>query len=163
MMRATFISPLPVHPVPGFIAVAMLVSSRVRHEIAVPRRVFSEPGEGGRLFEDLLQLVAALGADVDRAAGVMLAVTRRRAEREYLPYALAVCDLTPNDFDLPVEAAKGRDDREPDPVLACRHFHALPRTRCGGRQPVLAPELANLHDDEPLRFGAERKLSPPDD
>src|ERR1700741_1325864 len=93
----------------------------------------------------------------------MLAVSRRRAEGEYLPHALVLRDLTPNDVDLTFEAAKGRDDLEPDSVLAGRGLHRLPRPGGGGRQSMPAAPRADLDHDQFLRFGAERQLPSPDD
>src|SRR5262249_35792444 len=111
------ISILPEEPVPRLVAVSVTVAAGERHEISIPRRILDQPGEGGRSLEDLLEFVASRCADVDRATGVMLAVAGRRTDPQDAIDRLARGDLTPNDVDLPVEAAVGRDDLQADAVF----------------------------------------------
>src|SRR5438874_54690 len=78
----------------------------VGEEIAVTRTVDAEPRVRLGLIERLLQGIVGLRADVDGAAGVMLAVSGRRVDGEDLFERLPAGELVADDLALSIEAAK---------------------------------------------------------
>src|SRR5262249_46226352 len=76
---------------------------------------------------------------------------------QYPPDRLSGRDLTPNDVDLPVEAAMSRDDLQPYAFPRGRRFHPFPGPGGGGRQAMLSAALADFDDDQLRGLDAERQ------
>src|SRR5207248_7025590 len=127
-------SNLAMEPVPRLVAVAVPVAPGIGEEVAVARGMEAEPCVGLGLLERLLQGIVGLRADVDRAAGVMLAVSRRRADGEDLFERLPAGELVADDLALSIEAAKRRHEVQVHTGMRRRGLHPAPRARRGRRK-----------------------------
>src|SRR5205814_8675793 len=106
-------------------------------EVAVARGMEAEPCVGLGLVERLRKGIVGLRADVDRAAGVMLAVSRRRADGEDLFERLPAGELVADELALSIEAAKRGHEVQVHTGACCCRLHRAPRARRGRRKSLL--------------------------
>lgn len=120
---------------PRLIADAVAVFPRVRETETeapgVPRQPHEFPGAG----KPRIEVGVAGRRDVEGAAGVMLAATRRGDEPQDVADASARGQFFADDSGLPGDAAETGDGQQRDAVICGRRVHPSPRRRGARREP----------------------------
>src|SRR4051812_20684959 len=131
-------------PMPRLVQVAVPVLPRIRQDEPEALGAAREPGERVAAFELELERPHAFGGDVDRASGMMLAVSGRRAHAQDLFERQAARELRTHDLRLALDAAKRRNDRQHHTVGVRRLPKRYPRSRRGGDEEVFPTLFADL-------------------
>src|SRR5688500_13157224 len=133
-------------PMPRLVQVAVRIVLRIGEPEAEIAGAAAEPAERGSLLEFDLELRRVVGRDVDRAAGVVLAVARRCADFEDRIEREPLLELAANDLGLALDAAKRRGDADRDAIGFCGCTHCVPRRGRRGSEQMLPPVSPDFRD-----------------
>src|SRR6185312_16465224 len=109
----------PPAPVPRLVRDPVVVVAWIGQMKPVTSRVARQPRESGGAFEFFLECGEAGRGEVDRAAGMVLAVARRGADAQDLVDRQSAREFAFEDSELVFDRAEGGDGLQFDAVLPC--------------------------------------------